>query len=194
MPASHQGPTALEWTHISQPLCRSLSCGFQLPFPALSPIFNFQGSIVPKLGSDLVLSLGFLLPFVFSILINRPFLVPLSFQGVEPEGCRGGPGHGTHSPCPQSSVTAWHSILLSRMNLYRLWKHASEPSGHTSCGGQRIRGTGREHRKERKKNGSLWGNRLCSGSQPECFWSGFLLFVMFELVSSAPMLNSCPKN
>lgn len=185
-PACSAGHAALDSSSLSQ---------HSVPFLIFREVlFQTWPRLCPLLG---------FLPFVFSILINHSLACTPLFSRWWTGGCEcwGSTGHRTWKSSPslrecinhesQHDITFFSlecictECCTTQVSQVDLW----------AVGEQRIRRTGRENKTERKKkNGSLWSNKLCSSFQPECFWSGFLLFVMFELVSSTLMLNSCQKN
>lgn len=162
------------------------------PFPSPQFHFWFSGKYCSKTWLRSCPLLGSLLPFVFLILINHPLAhTPPSLFMVENQrvwmlgqywaqnlksllslGER--INHQPQHDFPLFLECIWTDCCTTQVSHMDIW----------AVGGQGIREAGRKNKKERKKkNDSLWGNKLCSGSQPEHFWSGFLLFVMFELVS-----------
>lgn len=115
MPASHQGPNHTGM-NLYQPAC-SVGHG-ALDSSSLSqhsvPFFNFQRSIVLKLGSDLVLSLDsffHLFSWFWSITL---WLISLSFQGGESRGFNAGAVLGTE---PRSHLPHSGKASITRHNM-----------------------------------------------------------------------------
>lgn len=165
-----------------------------IPVPSTWSHFYFSGNIVSKLGSVLVFLDSFSICSLQLLDNSHPTLFWKKWSQEWP--CWSNTQHRTWKSLPplrahQSLAidTTFHSSLLDGFAL--LLCHPSETNGHRSWWGLSLRNS--RDRKE-KEEWFLVGDRLCSGSQPRCLWSAFLLCVMSEFVFSAQTLNSCPKH
>lgn len=199
-----RGPTTLEWTCISQPALWVMELWIPAPFPSILSHFLISREVLfqnlaqtlssPWIPSSICFldfdqSLFGLYPSLFKVVNQRGLMLGQYWaQNLKVLSLT----QGRH----QSSITTWRFILLSWMHLHRFLSHTSEPNGLMSCWGARDRGQQEEKIRKRERKRMV----LCGATNfvlvPSLTVSDlvFFFFVMFELVSSAPMLNSCPKN
>lgn len=105
-PPSEAEPQPNELSSAS-PLGGSLSSGFQVPFPALSPIFNSQEVLFQNLAQTCPLR-GCLSPFVFSVLLTHSLTCTPLFSKRWIRGCEcwGSVSHRTLKSSPHSGTAS----------------------------------------------------------------------------------------